>query len=223
MSRLPHVTAHEARGLLQLANQLHLTHDPITRKRQLIEGLCRLVDASAGTLIVTRDANGDGGDSIISRLDHEPALVKELLATSARSLQSVLNEGGLNAKMPAAGTTLNSILRLPDSTVRAGLILFRHGDASAHFPRRLRSLVHLFHEEMAWIYEADVVLTSASAGSLSPRARQTLEHLLAGESEKQIAATLDLSPNTVHHYVKVIHKHFAVSSRSELLARWVGK
>jgi two-component system nitrate/nitrite response regulator NarL len=58
---------------------------------------------------------------------------------------------------------------------------------------------------------------------LSPRERQTLELLLAGDAEKQIAAKLALSKHTVHVYVKSLYKRFDVSSRGELLARWVKK
>ena len=56
---------------------------------------------------------------------------------------------------------------------------------------------------------------------LSNRLRQTLEGLLAGEAEKQIAYRLELSPHTVHVYVKNLYRHFQVSSRGELLARFV--
>ena len=56
---------------------------------------------------------------------------------------------------------------------------------------------------------------------LSPRLQQTLERLLAGDSEKQIAAHLGLSQHTVHLYVKNLYKHYGVSSRGELLARFV--
>ena len=45
----------------------------------------------------------------------------------------------------------------------------------------------------------------------------------ACERVRWLAARLSLSPNTVHHYIKAIHRHFRVSSRSELLARWVGR
>ncbi len=58
---------------------------------------------------------------------------------------------------------------------------------------------------------------------LSPRERQTLEHLLEGNSEKQIAARLGISRHTVHVYVKALYKRFGVYSRGELLARWVQK
>src|SRR5689334_5355218 len=43
---------------------------------------------------------------------------------------------------------------------------------------------------------------AADAVALSPRMRQTLERLLAGDSEKEIAARLGVSRHTVHVYVK---------------------
>ena len=62
---------------------------------------------------------------------------------------------------------------------------------------------------------------SARAVSLSPRMRQTLERLLAGDSEKEIAARLNLSPHTVHVYVKTLYRRFGVCSRGELFARFI--
>ncbi len=56
---------------------------------------------------------------------------------------------------------------------------------------------------------------------LAPRVRQTLEYLLAGDSEKQIAARMGVSPHTVHCYVKALYRSYEVSSRGELLARFV--
>ena len=56
---------------------------------------------------------------------------------------------------------------------------------------------------------------------LSPRLRQTLTRLLAGDSEKQVARHLDLSKNTVHVYVKALYRHYNVNSRGELLAKFV--
>ena len=66
--------------------------------------------------------------------------------------------------------------------------------------------------------------STASPGSrvpLSPRMRQTLERLLAGDSEKQIAARLGLSRHTVHVYVKSLYQRFDVNSRGELFAKFV--
>lgn len=62
----------------------------------------------------------------------------------------------------------------------------------------------------------------ASGGPpLSRRERQTLELLLAGNAEKQIASQLSISRHTVHVYVKSLYKRFGVNSRPELLAKWV--
>src|SRR5258706_6058610 len=60
------------------------------------------------------------------------------------------------------------------------------------------------------------------AHKLSPRKSQTLDALLRGLSEKQIAAKLGISRHTVHIYVKQLHVQFGVSSRGELLALWIG-
>ena len=56
---------------------------------------------------------------------------------------------------------------------------------------------------------------------LSPRHIQTLDRLLAGDSEKQIARHLGISQHTIHVYVKGLYRRFEVNSRAELLAKWV--
>ena len=56
---------------------------------------------------------------------------------------------------------------------------------------------------------------------LPPRQKQTLQRLLAGDSEKQIALRLEVSPHTVHVYVKQLYRRFEVNSRGELLSRFV--
>ena len=62
---------------------------------------------------------------------------------------------------------------------------------------------------------------SRAIPGLAPRHRQTLELLLAADSEKQIAAKLGVSRNTVHVYVTALYRHFDVSSRAELLAHFL--
>ena len=60
---------------------------------------------------------------------------------------------------------------------------------------------------------------AAIRAGLSPRQRDTLECLLEGMSEKEVARQLGLSPHTVHVYVKALHRAFSVRSRAELLTR----
>jgi DNA-binding NarL/FixJ family response regulator len=56
---------------------------------------------------------------------------------------------------------------------------------------------------------------------LPPRLRQTLSNLVTGDSLMQVAARLGLSQHTVHVYVKQLYKRLNVSSRGELLAKFV--
>jgi FixJ family two-component response regulator len=58
--------------------------------------------------------------------------------------------------------------------------------------------------------------------ALPRRARQTLDFLLRGDSEKQIATRLELSRHTVHDYVKMVYRRLQVSSRAELMAKCLG-
>jgi DNA-binding NarL/FixJ family response regulator len=81
--------------------------------------------------------------------------------------------------------------------------------------------VHLFHEELGRLI--GLVLVPAgdpySPTKLPPRVRQTLACLLEGDSQKEVAARLGLSWETVHQYVKALYRHYRVASRAELLAR----
>jgi DNA-binding CsgD family transcriptional regulator len=60
-----------------------------------------------------------------------------------------------------------------------------------------------------------------SACRLSPRLQETLQCLLDGLSEKQIADRLDISRTTVHEYVTSLYRRFGVNGRAELMARWI--
>ena len=59
------------------------------------------------------------------------------------------------------------------------------------------------------------------APALPPRLERTLHGILRGHSEKQIARELAVSPHTVHSYMKDLHHRLGVTSRGELLARFL--
>jgi DNA-binding NarL/FixJ family response regulator len=65
-------------------------------------------------------------------------------------------------------------------------------------------------------------LASNLTNGLSPRMRDTLQLLLAGDSEKEVAGKLKLSPHTVHIHVKNLYKRLSVCSRAELMAKCLG-
>ncbi|MEL6497910.1 MAG: helix-turn-helix transcriptional regulator [Planctomycetota bacterium] len=60
-----------------------------------------------------------------------------------------------------------------------------------------------------------------SMAGLTSRQRQTLELLLDGLSEKQVAAEMGVKLATAHTYVVQLHKHFDVQSRGELMSYFV--
>jgi DNA-binding CsgD family transcriptional regulator len=88
-------------------------------------------------------------------------------------------------------------------------------------PREV-ALLKLLHDEIAPL--VGVRLTTEEhlcRDGLSKRLRETLELLLEGMSEKEVARELELSVKTVHEYVGMIYKHFQVSSRAELMAYFI--
>lgn len=92
-------------------------------------------------------------------------------------------------------------------------------DGQPAFTEQDRELIDAANASLAWFYESLGVRDAEPATDLSPRLRRVLEHLLAGQSEKQVARTVGLTRNTVHEYVKSIYRHFGVGSRAELFAR----
>lgn len=99
-------------------------------------------------------------------------------------------------------------------------VMRRHG--RPRFSDREQVLMFAFNAELGWFYESIAAppgRPSPDATRLPPRVARTLEHLLAGQSEKEVARTIGVTRETVHQYVKEIYKHFGVRSRAELLAR----
>src|SRR6185312_14752463 len=89
----------------------------------------------------------------------------------------------------------------------------------APLTERSRRIVHLAQQELGPLLGVGVAVAGeASPSDLPPRWRQTLDCLLNGDSEKQTAARMAISQQTVHQYVKGLYEHFGVSSRAELLA-----
>jgi DNA-binding CsgD family transcriptional regulator len=103
---------------------------------------------------------------------------------------------------------------VPGVGIICGLELFRAWGAP-RFAERERLLVRLVQEELSRDFEASFGPTRR----LSPRQRQVLALLQRGLGEKQVAAELDVSPHTVHDYVKAIYRQHGVSSRAELLTQ----
>jgi DNA-binding CsgD family transcriptional regulator len=228
----------DASELLRLANALHhIPRHPKERKRQLLHGLAKLIGASSGVCLVAHRKRAM--QPIVVTLTHggrtekprgstprhakhrksTPSSDADLLATLTTEAMNLAKAS--HQSLSGDRAILFSTLSLEHHDMLAGLALARRPGDQERFTHRDCELVHLFHSEMRWIYALDLPLASPDVVSLSPRPQETLQYLLAGNSEKEIAVHLGLSLNTVHHYVKRLYRHFRVSTLSELLARWV--
>lgn len=108
----------------------------------------------------------------------------------------------------------------------AGYVISLHRPWGARpFSERERRLVDLFHRESRALVPAPPPPSGAESplpSPLPPQLQRTLEALLRGLSEKEVAAELGLSQHTVHEYVGVIYRRFGVRSRGELFAQRLG-
>ena len=100
-----------------------------------------------------------------------------------------------------------------------GVIALHRARGERDFSPREHRLLGFFHEELGRLIGRSLVSAlEPSPDKLSPRLRQTLACLLDGDSEKQLAARLELSHATIHQYVTALYRHFGVRSRAQLLA-----
>ncbi len=87
------------------------------------------------------------------------------------------------------------------------------------FDEEDRNLLHLFHLECQGMLRGPAAEADRTPPVFLPRReRQTLDLLLAGFADKEIAERLGISPHTVNHYTKSIYRRFGVNSRLALLA-----
>lgn len=99
----------------------------------------------------------------------------------------------------------------------------RHLSDSLYDHRQVR-LLQLLHEEILPLIGTRLTTEKhRSIAGLPPRCKPTLNLLLQGASESEIAQHSCRSVNTIHEHVKAIYKHFNVTSRSKLLAYFVNR
>lgn len=107
---------------------------------------------------------------------------------------------------------------------RCTTLWLHKGVGTRDFTARERAIVSLVHVTIN--QEIGDYLAAADEprlDALTKRRQQVLERLLMGDSEKQIAYHFDVTRATIHDHVLAIYRHFAVSSRGELLARFIGR
>lgn len=113
----------------------------------------------------------------------------------------------------------------PTNIPRRCTTLWLHkGVGSKDFTEREQGIVSLIH--MIINDEIGTYLAAADEpkiSSLTTRRLEVLAQLIKGDSEKQIAFDLGLARGTIHDHILAIYRHFEVSSRGELLAKFIGR
>jgi DNA-binding NarL/FixJ family response regulator len=71
--------------------------------------------------------------------------------------------------------------------------------------------------------DAEMFHPPLSAECFSTRQWEIIRHLVQGETVKDIAAALYLSPSTVRNHLTAIYKKFGVHSQAGLLAKFLEK
>jgi DNA-binding CsgD family transcriptional regulator len=125
-----------------------------------------------------------------------------------------------------AGESLYCHVRTRGRYFRIGII--REPRDRAYSDRDVQ-VMKLFHENLASVYlvgpsstaEATTRADDPGLPTIPPRLRPVLHCLLQGDAEKQIARKLGLSRHTVHEYAKILYRTLAVTTRGELLARFI--
>ena len=182
-----------------------------------------LCDAGWG---VRRDPKGEGGVGEVweirsEREEYRPEDYHVLLGDKAAPA-GVLPDGSLavrpQERVVVGQYSILSQWPLPHAETVDQLVCYRFAP-SKPFGRRQVRLLRLFHAELGHLWGVDAMKRARDpAADLAPRLQQTLALLMEGDSEKQVAYKLGISPHTVHNYVKALHQRFDVSSRGELLA-----
>ena len=121
-----------------------------------------------------------------------------------------------------ADAVIHSFHQLPEGgDAFEGICWFR-AKGRPDFDEREVELVNLLHQEITRLIGGALArFDEPMPTELPPRVRQVLACVLEGDSDKEVATRLKLSPHTVNHYNKQIFRHFGVTSRPKLLSRWI--
>lgn len=83
-----------------------------------------------------------------------------------------------------------------------------------------RRLTHIVLSEVPWLHTAGLPEQALAVPSLTPRQRTVFLLLLEGHDRKRIAQLLELKPYTVKDHIEAVYRHFDVSSQVDLMRRF---
>jgi DNA-binding CsgD family transcriptional regulator len=220
------------------------------RKRMLLEGLARLVEADIwcwSTAVFNPDIPGDAasikmvdggwidgqerGRFIRSLNDPDLRATQVSLLDVVRARHLTVDRGhfpqrveqrSMDAAWRAAGIGQYLVSFYPLGDTANSVVGFYRRQETPLFTDRDRTIVHVVVSQVGWLHCHGLdVPAKVTVLQLSRREREVMSFLLIGDSQKQVARKLELSEHTVGDYVKQIYKHFEVNSRAELLAHFI--
>lgn len=120
------------------------------------------------------------------------------------------------------GQSLFAFHRVADAPDLASAVGIHRAYGREPFTKRELRLAHIVMSEVSWLHDSSLPGEDGLAiAALSPRLQTVLTLLMDGQAAKRIALHLGLSPHTVRGYIKDIYRHFEVSSRSDLMRRFM--
>jgi DNA-binding CsgD family transcriptional regulator len=167
--------------------------------------------------------------------DADPYSAHALLCNDTRQIwpRSVVLPDAQTEKKYQASVDLMNQINAGDGMVLA----YRHGFGTARvvgfavhrdksqpkFTPHEQALALFVLDELADMEDRRVFsLRGATTPELPPRLEQVLDRVLTGKEPKEIANELRISLHTLREHLQRLYKHFDVSSREELMARYIG-
>ena len=194
--------------------------------------LARLIDGASAFRCVSQHESAEQAIEQIPAVDPDVVLMdinlpglsgvecvrrlKALLPRVQVVMLTVYEDTDLIFAALAAGATGYLLKRTPPDELLGGIHDVHRGGSpmTSHIARKV---VRSFQEA------DDSRSGRTDETALSPREREVLEHLAQGYLYKEIASRLAISYDTVHTYVRRIYEKLQVHSRTEAVAKHLGR
>lgn len=150
------------------------------------------------------------------RCQLRPELVDDPTWAACATVQEVMRPLGIADRIISA---------FPLSTTAEIFIGVDRAPGETNFGPHERELLLRAGEGMGWLHRRlarSFGLIDAQR-RLSPRECELVPLLLAGQSEKQVATALDLTPRSAHQLTVRLYRKFGVHGRAEFMAMWLNR